>query len=66
MMTLVVHPQVLLSDIVITPETIDLGNVAEERGPVFAKFKFRVKGKTPFNLRNVTAGCGCTNVNFTP
>lgn len=66
MMTIMVHSQVLLSDIVITPEFIDLGNVAEERGQVFSKFKFRVKGKTPFNLRNVTAGCGCTNVNFTP
>lgn len=58
--------QVALEDVVIEPKIVDLGTLAEENGQIFAKFKFKVTGKTALKLRNVTAGCGCTNVTFTP
>lgn len=42
----------------------DFGRVKEAEGVKMIEFKFLNTGKTPMNLTNVVAGCGCTTTSW--
>ncbi|SFC77247.1 protein of unknown function [Flexibacter flexilis DSM 6793] len=43
----------------------DFGTIREEGGPQKYRFVFTNKGKSPLNIKNVQASCGCTTPDWT-